>query len=79
LLIRQKEIDDSLRQLKKGRQGGSSFFSRSAAPSSAVVEDEEGRVRLQMQTDVEELGREAERLGVDVENNQEFAGLRNAC
>lgn len=85
LLVRQKEIDDSLRQLKKGRQGASSFFSRSIAASASTattptaVEDEDDRVRLQMQTDVEALGLEATALGVEIESNEAFKRLRAAC
>ncbi|GAA6009286.1 hypothetical protein JCM11491_004257 [Sporobolomyces phaffii] len=77
ILSTQKKTEDSLRWLKKGRQG-LSFFGRatSAAPEDGSTDDD--RVKLQMQLDVETLGGDAQELGVDVEASEAFAALRKA-
>jgi hypothetical protein len=78
ILSTQKKTEDSLRWLKKGRQG-LSFFGRAA--SSSTTEEggsDDDRVKIQMQLDVETLGIDAKELGVDIEESEAFAGLRKA-
>ncbi|BGP14663.1 hypothetical protein JCM10213_001627 [Rhodosporidiobolus nylandii] len=75
ILSTQKKTEDSLRWLKKGRQG-LSFFGRSAPAQSDESDDD--RVKMQMQLDVETLAKDAEALGVDVEGSEAFGGLRRA-
>ncbi|GAA5925591.1 hypothetical protein JCM3775_001450 [Rhodotorula graminis] len=78
ILSTQKKTEDSLRWLKKGRQG-LSFFGRAAssAPADDGPSDDE-RVKAQMQLDVEALARDAVALGVDVDESDAFQALRRA-
>ncbi|GAA6050782.1 hypothetical protein JCM3770_001642 [Rhodotorula araucariae] len=79
ILSTQKKTEDSLRWLKKGRQG-LSFFGR-AASAAAGAEDgpsDDERVKAQMQMDVDALAEDAKRLGVDVDASEAFGALRRA-
>ena len=78
ILSTQKKTEDSLRWLKKGRQG-LSFFGRggAATPTDDGVSDDD-RVRMQMQLDVATLAKDAEALGVDVLHMTAFEGLKGA-
>ncbi|GAA5836232.1 hypothetical protein JCM9279_002236 [Rhodotorula babjevae] len=78
ILSTQKKTEDSLRWLKKGRQG-LSFFGRAA--SSASADDgpsDDERVKAQMQMDVEALASDAVALGVEVDASEAFQALRRA-
>ncbi|GAA5969864.1 hypothetical protein JCM11641_008068 [Rhodosporidiobolus odoratus] len=77
ILSTQKKTEDSLRWLKKGRQG-LSFFGRAASSTAQSDESDDDRVKMQMQLDVETLAQDAIELGVDVEGSEAFAGLRKA-
>ncbi|GAA5853661.1 hypothetical protein JCM5353_001396 [Sporobolomyces roseus] len=77
ILSTQKKTEDSLRWLKKGRQG-LSFFGRAASSTPEDGSTDDDRVKMQMQLDVETLGGDAKELGVDVEGSEAFAGLRKA-
>lgn len=77
ILSTQKKTEDSLRWLKKGRQG-LSFFGRAASSTPEDGSTDDDRVKMQMQLDVETLGSDAKELGVDVEGSDAFAGLRKA-
>ncbi|GAA5884786.1 hypothetical protein JCM6882_005394 [Rhodosporidiobolus microsporus] len=78
ILSTQKKTEDSLRWLKKGRQG-LSFFGRAGSSASAQPdESDDDRVKMQMQLDVETLAKDAESLGVDVDGSEAFGGLRRA-
>ena len=68
-----KKTDDSLKRLKKGRQGFSLFGSRAAEEAPEVEED---RVKVQMQADVEALIFAAKSLGVDVDSSEALKALR---
>lgn len=78
ILSTQKKTEDSLRWLKKGRQG-LSFFGRAAssAPADDGPSDDE-RVKAQMQMDVEALASDAVALGVEVDASEAFQALRRA-
>ncbi|GAA5898368.1 hypothetical protein JCM8208_006959 [Rhodotorula glutinis] len=78
ILSTQKKTEDSLRWLKKGRQG-LSFFGRAAssAPADDGPSDDE-RVKAQMQLDVEALAGDAVALGVEVDQSEAFQALRRA-
>lgn len=77
-LAKMKKDGDALRRLKKGRQGfqlfGRSTASSAANEEAASAEDE--KVRLQMSADVEAFARDAESLGVVLENSEALNGLR---
>ncbi|GAA6002082.1 hypothetical protein JCM10207_003064 [Rhodosporidiobolus poonsookiae] len=75
ILSTQKKTEDSLRWLKKGRQG-LSFFGRSTP--AAPDESDDDRVKMQMQLDVETLAQDARELGVDVDGSEAFGALRRA-
>ncbi|BGP06652.1 hypothetical protein JCM10049v2_002476 [Rhodotorula toruloides] len=80
ILSTQKKTEDSLRWLKKGRQG-LSFFGRAATASTGAEDgsSDDDRVKMQMQLDVETLAKDAEELGVDVEGCEAFRTLRRAA
>ena len=73
VLATMKKTDDSLKRLKKGRQGFSLFGSRAAEEAPEVEED---RVKVQMQADVEALIFAAKGLGVDVDSSEALKALR---
>jgi len=77
-LNEQKKTQASLSWLKKGRQGGLSFFGRGAAAAADDGPTDDDRVRAQIQLDVETLAKDAERLGVDVTGMPAFEALRAA-
>ncbi|GAA5885926.1 hypothetical protein JCM5296_007033 [Sporobolomyces johnsonii] len=77
ILSTQKKTEDSLRWLKKGRQG-LSFFGRAASSTVDDGSTDDDRVKMQMQLDVETLGQDAQALGVDVDASGAFQGLRKA-
>lgn len=87
VLVNIQKTEDSLRKIKKGRQGGFSFFGRSATPSSpspaeaanagaAGPSEEDARVKRQMTLDVDQLAGDAARMGVAVGESKAFAELR---
>jgi hypothetical protein len=73
-----KKSEDSLRRLKKGRQGFSLFGNRSVQDDQKQATGEEEKVKVQMNIDVEALARDARGVGVDVENLAVFDSLRTA-
>lgn len=78
ILSTQKKTEDSYRWYKKGRQA-LPFFGRGSTTAGADEGgSEEDRVKMQMQLDVQTLGKDAEALGVDIEGSEAFASLRNA-
>ena len=77
----QKKTEDSLRWLKKGRQG-LSFFGRAASSAVGGSGDDAGggeddRVKMQMQLDVETLAEDAVALQVDA--SEAFLALKRAA
>lgn len=83
ILSTQKKTEDSLRWLKKGRQG-LSFFGRAVGGgggSGAGGEEggEDDRVKMQMQLDVETLAQDAVALEVAVEESEAFLALKRAA
>lgn len=77
-LNEQKKTQASLSWLKKGRQGGLSFFGRGASAAADDGPTDDDRVRAQIQLDVDTLAADAERLGVRVEGMRAFELLRQA-
>lgn len=77
ILLTQKKTEDSYRWYKKGRQA-LPFFGRGATGAEEGASTDEDRVKMQMQLDVQTLGKDAESLGVDVEGSEAFGSLRNA-
>ena len=82
ILSTQKKTEDSLRWLKKGRQG-LSFFGRAASSAVGGSGDDAGgeddRVKMQMQLDVETLAEDAVALQVDLDASEAFLALKRAA
>ncbi|KWU42557.1 COG complex component [Rhodotorula sp. JG-1b] len=83
ILSTQKKTEDSLRWLKKGRQG-LSFFGRAASSAVGGSGDDAGggeddRVKMQMQLDVETLAEDAVALRVEVDASEAFLALKRAA
>ena len=72
-----KKVDDSLRKLKKARQGFSLFGSNKQTGESAAADED--KVKVQMQTDVEALIMDAATLGTSVESSKALLSLREAA
>lgn len=78
ILASQKKTEDGLRWLKKGKGTTLSFFGRATSSTTAsTTEDDDGKVKLQMQLDVNALAKDAISFGVDVDNSVAFEGLRS--
>lgn len=79
ILLNIQKTEDSLRKIKKGRQGFS-LFGRSNASSAAAdpqgTSEEDAKVKRQMQLDVDRLAVDAEAAGVSVADSKAFAELR---
>jgi len=76
ILSSQHRATDSLRWLKKGRQG-LSFFGRGPGAAEDPSTDDD-KVKLQMQLDINALADDALSIGVDVSTSVAFEGLRLA-
>lgn len=78
ILLNIQKTEDSLRKIKKGRQGFSLFGRSSAAAQTdpAGTSEEDAKVKRQMQLDVDRLAAEAEAAGVSVQESKAFAELR---
>lgn len=70
-----KKTEDSLRRYKKGKISAFSLFGNAGSKDAEEGKDEE-RVRAQIVLDVDALGEDAKRLGVDVDSSEAFAALR---
>lgn len=68
-----KKTEESLRKLKKGKKATFSLFGNSQTDDSR---DEE-RIQAQMILDVEAFGKEAQSLGIELEQNEHYAILKN--
>ena len=68
-----KKTEESLRKLKKGKKSTFSLFGNSQTDDSR---DEE-RIQAQMILDVEAFGKEAQSLGIELEQNEHYAILKN--
>jgi hypothetical protein len=74
-----RKSEDSLRRLKKGRQGFSLFGNRSVQEGQSQTSgEEEDRVKAQFLLDVDALARDAASLGVQVEAVPALESLRAA-
>jgi len=70
-----RQAQDSLRRLKKGRQG----FSLWSSSARSGGEDEEAHVRRQVQIDVYAFRADATALGVAMDGAKGFRALRAAA
>ncbi|OSD06996.1 COG complex component [Trametes coccinea BRFM310] len=68
-----KKTEESLRKLKKGRRSAYSLFGSSAREDDGRADEE--KIRTQMILDVEAFGREAEALGVSLNDNAGYRSL----
>ncbi|KAI0335101.1 COG complex component [Cubamyces sp. BRFM 1775] len=73
-LAAMKKTEESLRKLKKGKRTTYSLFGASAREDDGGRGDEE-KIRTQMILDVDAFGREAESLGVAVNENAAYRSL----
>lgn len=71
MLMSVRKTEDLLRRHRKSRKTGFSLFA-----SGDTAEDEEKRFDQQMRVDIEKLGKEAELLGLQVEDLAEWRELR---
>ncbi|KAG0143984.1 hypothetical protein CROQUDRAFT_19414, partial [Cronartium quercuum f. sp. fusiforme G11] len=78
ILINVQRSEDSLRKLKKGRQGFSIFGNNVRAPNAKVEADDadEMRVKVQMRLDVDRLRADAIELGARIEDCNSMVELR---
>ncbi|CDO69140.1 hypothetical protein BN946_scf185042.g42 [Trametes cinnabarina] len=72
-LTAMKKTEESLRKLKKGRRSAYSLFGSSAREDDGRADEE--KIRAQMILDVDAFGREAESLGVSVNDNAAYRSL----
>ncbi|KAI0709565.1 COG complex component [Cerioporus squamosus] len=68
-----KKTEESLRRLKKGKKSTYSLFGSSAREDDGRADEE--KIRTQMILDVDAFGREAESLGVPVQENATYRSL----
>ncbi|TFK92716.1 COG complex component [Polyporus arcularius HHB13444] len=68
-----KKTEESLRRLKKGKKSTYSLFGSSAREDEGRADEE--KIRTQMILDVDAFGREAESLGVAVQENTTYRSL----
>ncbi|KAH9858848.1 COG complex component [Lenzites betulinus] len=68
-----KKTEESLRRLKKGKKSTYSLFGSSGRDDDGRADEE--KIRTQMALDVEAFGREAEALGVVVQENAAYRSL----
>ncbi|KAI0633252.1 COG complex component [Trametes polyzona] len=68
-----KKTEESLRRLKKGKKSAYSLFGSSARDDDGRADEE--KIRTQMVLDVEAFGREAESLGVKVQDSAAYRSL----
>ena len=66
--------EESLRRLKKGKKSGFTLFGSASSKEDEFHDDE--RIRFQIRTDVEALGKEAESIGICLENRAEYVKLQ---
>lgn len=64
-----------MKRLKKGKKPAFSLFGGSNGANDENKDEE--RIRAQMVLDVEAFGKDAQALGVDVENNAHFKALKD--
>lgn len=71
-----KKTEESLRRLKKGKKSAFSLF----GPSSSAKDDDgradEEKIRTQMVLDVEAFGKDAQSLGVSVDESATYRALK---
>ncbi|KAI0744038.1 COG complex component [Daedaleopsis nitida] len=68
-----KKTEESLRRLKKGKKSAYSLFGSSSREDEGRADEE--KIRTQMVLDVDAFGREAESLGVSIEENATYRNL----
>mgnify|MGYP002400749382 FL=1 len=69
-----KKTEESLRRLRKGKKPTFSLFG-GASSGNDESKDEE-RIRAQMILDVEAYGQDAQGLGVNIEQNEQYLALK---
>lgn len=72
-LAAMRKTEESLRRLKKGKKSTYSLFGTSGRDDDGRADEE--KIRMQMVLDVEAFGREAEALGVAVQENAAYRSL----
>ncbi|CCL98683.1 uncharacterized protein FIBRA_00685 [Fibroporia radiculosa] len=72
-----KKTEESLRRLKKGKKSAFSLFGGSQPAKEDDGRADEEKIRAQMTLDVEAFGKDAEALGVAVEQSEAFTLLKD--
>jgi len=71
-----KKTEEALRKYQKGKVGAASWFGSATSRDNETGKDEE-RIRMQVLLDIDALGQDASRLGVDVEGSEAYAILKS--
>ena len=76
-LTAMKKTEESLRRLKKGKKSAFSLFGSSTSTKEDDGRADEEKIRTQMILDVNAFGKDAESLGVSVNDNSTYHALRD--
>lgn len=71
ILVNVQRIEDTLRRARKGKKSGWSLLGGSNANNAASIEEEEERFKQQMLVDIRTVAKDAEGLGVLVNEGRE--------
>lgn len=75
-LTAMKKTEESLRRLKKGKRSAFSLFGSSSSTKDDDGRADEEKIRTQMILDVDAFGKDAESLGVAVNENSTYRALK---
>jgi hypothetical protein len=75
-LTAMKKTEESLRRLKKGKRSAFSLFGSASASKDDDSRADEEKIRIQMILDVDAFGKDAESLGVSVNESSTFRALK---
>jgi len=73
-----KKTEESLRRYQKGKLSASTWFGSGGSKENESGKDEE-RIRMQVVIDVQSLGADASRLGIDIGSSEGFAILQSTA
>lgn len=71
-----KRTEESLRRLKKGKRSAFSLFGSASSTKDDDGRADEEKIRTQMILDVDAFSKDAETLGVSVNDNSTYRALR---
>ena len=73
-----QKTEDSLRRMRKGKMFALPLFGGGASRENEEGKDAE-RIRMQIVLDVDALGEDAKRLGVDVDASEAYTTLKSTA